>query len=66
MAPINSPLGIELRKRAHQKVIAALDLRRLNVARMDERELRDTVSATLDDALGGDARFRCRRSRWRC
>ena len=58
VAPINSPLGIELRKRAHQKVIGALDLRRLNVARMDERELRETVGATLDEALGGDPRFK--------
>jgi pilus assembly protein CpaF len=47
IAPINSPLGIELRKQAHMKVIAALDLRRLNVARMDDDELRETVSAAL-------------------
>jgi pilus assembly protein CpaF len=57
VAPINSPLGIELRKQAHMKVIAALDLRRLNVARMDEDELRKTVSATLDEILHHDRSF---------
>ncbi|MEC5409512.1 ATPase, T2SS/T4P/T4SS family [Paraburkholderia sp. MPAMCS5] len=58
VAPINSPLGIELRKQAHMKVIAALDLRRLNVARMEEDELRKTVSAALDDILNHDPMFR--------
>jgi pilus assembly protein CpaF len=57
IAPINSPLGIELRKQAHMKVIAALDLRRLNVARMEEDELRETVSAALDDILNHDRSF---------
>ncbi|QQC66726.1 ATPase, T2SS/T4P/T4SS family [Paraburkholderia ginsengisoli] len=57
VAPINSPLGIELRKQAHMKVIAALDLRRLNVARMEEDELRKTVSAALDDILNYDRSF---------
>ena len=57
VAPINSPLGIELRKQAHMKVIAALDLRRLNVARMQDDELRRTVSAALDDILNHDASF---------
>ncbi len=46
VAPINSPHGIELRKKAHMKVIAALDLRRLNVARMEDDELRKTVNAS--------------------
>jgi len=58
LAPINSPLGIELRKQAHMKVIEALDLRRLNVARMEEDELRKTVSAALDDILHHDPGFR--------
>ncbi|WP_345815556.1 ATPase, T2SS/T4P/T4SS family [Paraburkholderia sp. PREW-6R] len=58
VAPINSPHGIELRKQAHMKVIAALDLRRLNVARMEEDELRKTVSAALDDILNHDTSFR--------
>ncbi|HEY4296516.1 MAG TPA: ATPase, T2SS/T4P/T4SS family [Paraburkholderia sp.] len=57
VAPINRPPGIELRKQAHMKVIAALDLRRLNVARMEEDELRKTVSAALDDILNHDRSF---------
>lgn len=58
VAPINSPLGIQLRKQAHMKVIAALDLRRLNVARMEDDELRKTVSSALDDILSHDPSFR--------
>ncbi|RDK01968.1 ATPase, T2SS/T4P/T4SS family [Paraburkholderia lacunae] len=58
VAPINSPLGIELRKQAHMRVIAALDLRRLNVARMEDDELRKTVSTALDEILNHDTSFR--------
>ncbi|MEX3933564.1 ATPase, T2SS/T4P/T4SS family [Paraburkholderia phymatum] len=58
LAPINSAEGIELRKLLHMKVIAALDLRRLNVARMADDELRATVSDALDDLLARDASFR--------
>ena len=58
VAPINSASGIELRKKAHMKVIAALDLRRLNVARMEDDELRKTVSAALDEIFSHDASFR--------
>ncbi|CAE6747070.1 ATPase, T2SS/T4P/T4SS family [Paraburkholderia haematera] len=58
VAPINSPHGIELRKLAHMKVIAALDLRRLNVARMEEDELRKTVSTALDEIFNHDSSFR--------
>ncbi|CAE6763266.1 hypothetical protein R69927_03894 [Paraburkholderia domus] len=58
VAPINSPHGIELRKKAHMKVIAALDLRRLNVARMEDDELRKTVNAALDEIFTHDSSFR--------
>ncbi|TAL98988.1 MAG: FHA domain-containing protein [Paraburkholderia sp.] len=58
VSPINSPNGIELRKRAHMKVIATLDLRRLNVSRMEEDELRRTVNAALDDILSHDTSLR--------
>lgn len=57
VAPINSTVGIELRKQAHMKVIAALDLRRLNVARMEDGELRKTVSSALDDIFAHDPTF---------
>lgn len=58
VSPINSPSGIELRKRAHMKVIATLDLRRLNVSRMEEDELRRTVNAALDEILNHDVSLR--------
>ncbi|TDA47468.1 ATPase, T2SS/T4P/T4SS family [Burkholderia pyrrocinia] len=57
VAPINTRTGIELRKQAHTKLIASLDLRRLNIARMDEDELRRTVSTALDEILNGDRAF---------
>ena len=57
IAPINSTEGIDLRKLLHMKVIDALDLRRLNVSRMADDELRTTVSDALDDILSRDASF---------
>ncbi|WP_175911952.1 MULTISPECIES: ATPase, T2SS/T4P/T4SS family [unclassified Burkholderia] len=55
---INSRAGIELRKQVHMRLIAEFDLRRLNVARMDEDELRRTVGSALDEILNGDPSFR--------
>jgi len=55
---INSRTGIELRKQVHMRLIAELDLRRLNVARMDEDELRRTVGGALDEILNNDPGFR--------
>ncbi|MGX5874088.1 Flp pilus assembly complex ATPase component TadA, partial [Burkholderia gladioli] len=55
---INNRIGIELRKTVHMRLIAELDLRRLNVARMDDDELRRTVGGALDEILGNDAAFR--------
>ncbi|WP_342052470.1 ATPase, T2SS/T4P/T4SS family [Cupriavidus sp. OTU4054] len=57
LAPINSAFGIELRKAAHQALISAMDLRRVNVARMPEEELRQLVGGLLDDILDGDKRY---------
>jgi len=57
LSPINSPHGIELRKAAHQALINAMDLRRVNVARMEEEELRKIVGGLLDEILAGDARY---------
>jgi pilus assembly protein CpaF len=55
---VNSRTGIELRKQVHMRLIAELDLRRLNVARMDDDELRRTVGGALDEILNGDPAFR--------
>lgn len=58
LEPINSAYGVELRKAAHQALINAMDLRRVNVARMPEEELRALVGGLLDDILASDARYR--------
>lgn len=57
LSPINSPHGIELRKAAHQALINAMDLRRVNVARMEEEELRKIVGGLLDEILAADPSY---------
>ena len=57
LSPINSPHGIELRKAAHQALINAMDLRRVNVARMEEDELRKIVGGLLDEILAADPSY---------
>lgn len=54
---LNSPEGIELRKTAHDRLIAAMDLRRVNVARMSEAELCETVGSLLRTVLAADPIF---------
>ncbi|CAJ0790969.1 hypothetical protein LMG7141_02444 [Ralstonia condita] len=57
LSPINTPHGVELRKAAHQALINAMDLRRVNVARMEEEELRKIVGGLLDEILADDPRY---------
>ena len=57
LSPINSSHGIELRKAAHQALINAMDLRRVNVARMEEDELRKIVGGMLDEILVADPSY---------
>lgn len=57
LSAINTPAGIELRKTAHSRLIAAMDLRRVNVASMSEQELSDTVGGLLRGVLAGDPVF---------
>ncbi|WP_395064388.1 ATPase, T2SS/T4P/T4SS family [Paraburkholderia silvatlantica] len=54
---LNTPEGIELRKTGHARLIAAIDLRRLNVARMSEEELSTTVGGLLRTVLSSDPTF---------
>lgn len=54
---LNTPEGIELRKSGHARLIAAIDLRRLNVARMSEEELSTTVGGLLRTVLSSDPTF---------
>jgi pilus assembly protein CpaF len=54
---LNTPEGIDLRKMGHGRLIAAIDLRRLNVARMSEEELSTTVGGLLRTVLSSDPVF---------
>lgn len=54
---LNTADGIELRKSGHSRLIAAIDLRRLNVARMSEDELSTTVGGLLRTVLSSDPIF---------
>jgi len=54
---LNTPDGIDLRKSGHARLIAAIDLRRLNVARMSEAELSTTVGGLLRTVLSSDPVF---------
>ncbi|CAM2156658.1 pilus assembly protein CpaF [Pararobbsia alpina] len=54
---LNTPEGIELRKTGHSRLISAIDLRRLNVARMSEHELSSTIGSLLRSVLASDPVF---------
>lgn len=47
----------EARNKVHQKLIQAMDLRRLDVSRMAEQELRDTTKAMIDEIIANDKSF---------
>lgn len=47
----------EARNKVHLKLIQAMDLRRLDVSRMAEQELRDTTKAMIDEIIAGDKSF---------
>ena len=46
----------EARNKVHLKLIQAMDLRRLDVSRMAEQELRDTTKAMIDESIANDKR----------
>ncbi len=47
----------EARNKVHLKLIQAMDLRRLDVSRMAEQELRDTTKAMIDEIIANDKSF---------
>ena len=53
----NISLDLELRKRLHRGLIAAMDLRRVNVSRMDDDELKETVGQLIEDIVNNDVDF---------
>ena len=67
-APADAPASIavtskaileinEARNKVHQKLIQAMDLRRLDVSRMAEKELRDTTKTMIDEIIATDKSF---------
>ena len=56
-AELETEEGLALRQRIHRRLIDVMDLRRVNVARMDDGELRETVRKLIDEIIDGDAVF---------
>jgi len=56
-SPIDSEEGVLARALLHKRLIEAMDLRRVNVSRMDDDELRGNVGRLIDDLLAGDPAF---------
>jgi pilus assembly protein CpaF len=54
---LNTPEGIDLRKTGHARLIAAIDLRRMNITSMSEQELTTTVGGLLRTVLASDPVF---------
>ncbi|MDP2371798.1 ATPase, T2SS/T4P/T4SS family [Rhodoferax sp.] len=55
--PLEQPDGIALRGRLHKKLISAMDLRRVNVSRMADAELRTTVQKLIEELIDTDPSF---------
>jgi pilus assembly protein CpaF len=55
--PLEQPDGIAMRGRLHKKLISAMDLRRVNVSRMGDAELRSTVHKLIEELIDTDPSF---------
>jgi pilus assembly protein CpaF len=55
--PLERPEGIAMRGQLHRMLIAAMDLRRVNVARMADAELRATVQKLIEELIDTDSAF---------
>lgn len=62
--PLEKEAGIAARGALHKKLIGAMDLRRVNVSRMGDAELRSTVHKIIDEIIDTDPAFRAMRH-WR-
>ena len=56
-AALESSEGLAFRQRIHKRLIDVMDLRRVNVSRMDDGELRDTVRKLIDEIIDGEPIF---------
>ena len=57
-AALESTEGLALRQRIHKRLIDVMDLRRVNVSRMDDSELRDAVRKLIDEIIDGEPIFK--------
>jgi len=55
--PLETPEGIAARASLHKKLIAAMDLRRVNVSRMGDAELRVAVQKIIEELIDTDGQF---------
>ena len=55
--PLETPEGIAARGALHKKLIAAMDLRRVNVSRMGDAELRVAVQRIIEELIDTDPVF---------
>ncbi len=57
LSPLETPEGIAARAALHKKLIAAMDLRRVNVSRMGDAELRVAVQKIIEELIDTDPMF---------
>jgi pilus assembly protein CpaF len=57
LGALENPDGMALRAALHRKLIAAMDLRRVNVARMADAELRAAVQKLIEELIDTDDTF---------
>ena len=55
--PLEREEAIEMRAQLHRKLIAAMDLRRVNVSRMADGELRISVQKLIEELIDTDSTF---------
>ena len=55
--PLAGRAGLEIRELLHKRLIAAMDLRRVNVSRMGDAELRAVVGKLIEDLIEDDPAF---------
>ena len=55
--PVETEQGMELRGLLHRRLIQAMDLRRVNVSRMGDTELRSAVRKLIDELIDTDPEF---------
>jgi pilus assembly protein CpaF len=57
LSPIETEQGMALRGLLHRRLIQAMDLRRVNVSRMGDAELRSAVRKLIDELIDTDPEF---------